>query len=218
MAQSPDHEHCWGVILAGGEGSRLRSLTQLISGDDRPKQFCRLWGTSTLLSRTRRRIEKYFPTRRTIFVLARSHERFYREELVDVLSTHMVVQPCNRGTLPVILWTLMRVVRLDPQAVVTFFPSAFLEMIASAALSLHGLFTAVVPEREEEAIQPLYQTISATDFSMQVLASSADRLAVLCLDDVGWSDLGDPHRVMDTLSRNGLESPQLMIRRREVSC
>ena len=87
MAQSPDHEHCWGVILAGGEGSRLRSLTQLISGDDRPKQFCRLWGTSTLLSRTRRRIEKYFPTRRTIFVLARSHERFYREELVDVLST-----------------------------------------------------------------------------------------------------------------------------------
>jgi hypothetical protein len=93
---------------------------------------------------------------------------------------------------------------------------AFLDMIASATPALHQLFAAVAPERED-AIEPLYHTISATDFSMQVLASSADRLAVLCLGDVGWSDLGDPHRVMDTLSRNGLESPQLMDRRREAS-
>jgi hypothetical protein len=36
-------EHHWGlVILAGGDGERLRSLTGLVSGDDRPKQFCSL--------------------------------------------------------------------------------------------------------------------------------------------------------------------------------
>jgi len=35
-------KHRWGVILAGGEGVRLRNLTRLVSGDDRPKQFCRL--------------------------------------------------------------------------------------------------------------------------------------------------------------------------------
>jgi len=32
------------VILAGGDGERLRSVTPLVSGDDRPKQFCSLMG------------------------------------------------------------------------------------------------------------------------------------------------------------------------------
>jgi len=30
----------WAVILAGGDGTRLRSFTRHIAGDDRPKQFC----------------------------------------------------------------------------------------------------------------------------------------------------------------------------------
>jgi mannose-1-phosphate guanylyltransferase len=34
----------WGVLLAGGDGTRLMNLTRLISGDDRPKQFSRLFG------------------------------------------------------------------------------------------------------------------------------------------------------------------------------
>jgi mannose-1-phosphate guanylyltransferase len=45
----------WVVILAGGEGFRLRPLTRSISGDDRPKQFCAVVGTETLLGDTRRR-------------------------------------------------------------------------------------------------------------------------------------------------------------------
>jgi mannose-1-phosphate guanylyltransferase len=42
----------WGVILAGGDGVRLRPLTKLICGDDRPKQFCPLFGGRTLLEQT----------------------------------------------------------------------------------------------------------------------------------------------------------------------
>src|SRR3972149_7042609 len=41
----------WGLILAGGEGIRLRPLTQALYGDERPKQFCALLGRETLLER-----------------------------------------------------------------------------------------------------------------------------------------------------------------------
>jgi hypothetical protein len=33
-------EHLWAVLLAGGDGIRLRDLTRRIAGDSRPKQFC----------------------------------------------------------------------------------------------------------------------------------------------------------------------------------
>ena len=32
--------HLWAVLLAGGDGVRLRGLTESIVGDQRPKQFC----------------------------------------------------------------------------------------------------------------------------------------------------------------------------------
>jgi hypothetical protein len=47
----------WAVILAGGDGTRLRPLTQHLTGDARPKQFCRLFGGQTLLDQTRRRAD-----------------------------------------------------------------------------------------------------------------------------------------------------------------
>jgi len=54
----PQNDH-WAVILAGGEGTRLRSMTRTIAGDDRPKQFCPLVDERTLLEQTRQRINVY---------------------------------------------------------------------------------------------------------------------------------------------------------------
>jgi len=34
----------WAVVLAGGEGVRLRPLVRRAFGDERPKQFCPLLG------------------------------------------------------------------------------------------------------------------------------------------------------------------------------
>ena len=39
----------WAVVLAGGEGVRLRPLVHRAFGDERPKQFCPLLGPRTLL-------------------------------------------------------------------------------------------------------------------------------------------------------------------------
>lgn len=53
--------HRWGLILTGGEGRRLLPFTLSIRGNDRPKQFCTVMGSETLLQQTQRRISKLIP-------------------------------------------------------------------------------------------------------------------------------------------------------------
>ena len=117
------NDHRWGVILAGGDGVRLRPLTRLACGDNRPKQFCPLLGGRTLLAQTQSRISKTVAPDRILFALTKKHEPFYSRALDEVPPVRKVVQPCNRGTLPAILWALLRVLRLDRQALVAFLPS-----------------------------------------------------------------------------------------------
>jgi mannose-1-phosphate guanylyltransferase len=117
------NEHRWGLILSGGEGIRLRPLARLLSGDNRPKQFCRLLGCNTLLAQTMLRIVDVISPEQTLILLTKSHERFYRKEIADLAAHRIVEQPFNRGTLPGMLWSLLRLQRFDDQAVVAIFPS-----------------------------------------------------------------------------------------------
>lgn len=130
----------YAVVLAGGDGTRLRSITKMISGDDRPKQFCSILGEETLLDKTRLRTAREVPAENTYFSLTRKHERFYKSSLVEVADHLKVIQPQGRGTAPAILYSLFRIARMDPTATVAFFPSdhyfsdgnAFMAHVASA--------------------------------------------------------------------------------------
>jgi mannose-1-phosphate guanylyltransferase len=64
------------LIWAGGDGTRLLPLTRSITGDDRPKQFCTVIGSETLLQQTQRRVSKLIPAWRTMLVLTAKHEPF----------------------------------------------------------------------------------------------------------------------------------------------
>src|ERR1700722_6335642 len=88
----------WAVLLAGGDGTRLQSLTHKIAGDSRPKQFCRIFGDKSLLNQTLERVSPLFPTCRTMFVVTKSHETFYREDLLNAGHSEIIEQPRNRGT------------------------------------------------------------------------------------------------------------------------
>ncbi len=111
------------VVLAGGEGSRLRSLTRKIAGDDVPKQFCAIFGTETLIEQTLRRVALKIEPSLTSVVVTRSHERFYAPILGGLPSRNLVVQPQNRGTAPAILYSLLRLAATAPDAQVAIFPS-----------------------------------------------------------------------------------------------
>lgn len=112
-------ERC-AVILAGGEGSRLKSLTRTIAGDERPKQFCPILNGETLLTVTRKRVALKIAPENIFFSLTQKHERFYKTEFSGVPKNQLIVQPENKGTAPAILYSLLR---LPANATVAFFPS-----------------------------------------------------------------------------------------------
>ena len=128
------------VILAGGEGSRLKSLTRSIAGDDRPKQFCPILNDRTLLDETRRRVALGIKPENTYFSLTEKHEKFYKRQLWNARANQLIVQPENKGTAPAILYSLMRLAQHSPESTVAFFPSdhyfsndeAFMNNVASA--------------------------------------------------------------------------------------
>jgi mannose-1-phosphate guanylyltransferase len=119
--REPIHERA--VILAGGDGTRLRELSCKVSGDRRPKQFCEFFGGKSLLAHTRDRLQPLFRDENTFFVLNHAHRMYYRRELADVPSSQKLVQPLSRGTAPAIALAVLEIMACDPDSTIAFFPS-----------------------------------------------------------------------------------------------
>ena len=289
----------WGVILAGGDGTRLQKLTRLICGDERPKQFCPLFGGRTLLGQTLQRSEQTIPREQILVSLSGHHRKWYSRE-AGLRPSQRVVQPENRGTAPPILHSLLSLAQLNAQALVAILPcdhhysdelsfasalerafetaaertdsvvllgakpdypeveygwielgsplghegselfrvrrfrekpaidvarrlleqgsvwntfvmvghvQAFLQMVqATVPALLNVLASARMWKGKETHIESsLYERVPSVSFSHRVLSAETDQLAVLRLNEVGWSDLGDPGRAFAAASESGCE-------------
>jgi mannose-1-phosphate guanylyltransferase len=113
----------WVMVLAAGEGSRVRALTRDLHGNPAPKQFSSVDGKTTLLGSTLQRARRIAPSENIVTIVAAEHERWWRSELMDFPQDNIIVQPENRGTAAGILLPEMWIARHDDSATVVILPS-----------------------------------------------------------------------------------------------
>ena len=118
-----NRRNIWVVLLAGGDGQRLRALTTNARGISTPKQYCSLNGGRSLLQISLQRALAVTSRERIVIVVTDSHRGWWERELFALPRSQVVVQPCNRGTGLGFLLPLLVIAKSDPEAGVMFIPS-----------------------------------------------------------------------------------------------
>lgn len=292
-------DHDWALILAAGDGSRLKALTTKPCGTAVPKQFCSLNGGHSLLQDAVARADSLIRHDRICTIVAQQHREFWTEQLATFPAGNVVVQPRNRGTAIGILYPLLHIACRDPQAHMLLLPadhyvrdenslrqsmrialervrknpqspillgiepdhidpdlgyilpgqpdalgsqtvSRFIEKpkpnVAGDIIDAGGLWNAFIIAASVQtlidlymvryaplvmemqvivsrslnagtagagwsAIVDMYERFPNLDFSRDLLEDCTDALRVITVPPCGWSDLGTPKRVAETLRR-----------------
>lgn len=84
------------LISAGGRGTRLWPL----STDEKPKQFCALYGELTLLQEAYQRARLFVPAERVFVSIADSQQIWVQQQLPTLCPSRMIVEPEGRNTAP----------------------------------------------------------------------------------------------------------------------
>jgi mannose-1-phosphate guanylyltransferase len=114
----------WAVVLAGGEGTRLASLTRALYGAELPKQFAVLSGCRSMLQTTVDRILPLLPLERVVVVASRQHEELARQQLREWgEKITLLVQPRNLDTGAGLILPLAWLRARDRTATVAVLPS-----------------------------------------------------------------------------------------------
>src|SRR5688500_3048139 len=121
VVQSPGDS--WALVLAGGEGSRLQSLTTLASGLAVPKQFCSFGGGASLLNDALKRASVIATPERACAIVSEHHARWWQSLPISLPKENLIIQPRNRGTAIGILLPLLHILHRDPDASLVVLPS-----------------------------------------------------------------------------------------------
>jgi mannose-1-phosphate guanylyltransferase len=113
----------WAVVLAAGEGTRLKALTTTEGGIVVPKQYCAFGDDRSLLRCAIDRAARIVPPERIVAVVASEHRGWWRAELSDLPQENVLVQPRNKGTAAGILFPVLNVFERDRGARVFVLPS-----------------------------------------------------------------------------------------------
>jgi mannose-1-phosphate guanylyltransferase len=147
-------EHVWALVLAAGDGSRLRALTTKPCGTAVPKQFCSLHGHRSLLEDAIVRASHIVPPERICTIVAQQHHQWWSQTsgLSSLPAKNLIVQPRNRGTAIGILYSLLHILAKDPKAKVLLLPA---DHYVRDEATMHQALTAAVERLEHEPKKPV---------------------------------------------------------------
>lgn len=134
----------WVVVLAGGEGQRVRAFTRDALGQPAPKQFCCFGSDRSLVRRALDRARRLTAAERIVVVVSDNQRRWWEVELTDHPRRNIVSQAGNRGTGIAILRATLEVSNRDPDAVMLVTPSDY-EVLDD------GILTAALTRTVDEA-------------------------------------------------------------------
>ncbi len=107
------------IIMAGGVGSRFWPLSR----KERPKQFLDILGTGeTLIQQTFRRFKSTCPEKNIFVVTSAEHREVVLEQL-GIDPSHVLGEPFRRNTAPCIAYGTFRILKENPEAVITVTPA-----------------------------------------------------------------------------------------------
>ena len=114
--------HLYGVILAGGSGTRFWPLSR----ERFPKQFLRIIGEETLIQQTLRRLLGAMPANRVFIVTNEQQADSIELQLIDwkdELDENLILEPEGRNTAPAIGIAAFHLIEKDPEAVMVVLPA-----------------------------------------------------------------------------------------------
>jgi mannose-1-phosphate guanylyltransferase len=116
-------ESRWAVVLAGGDGKRMRPLISSWLSEDRPKQYCSFVGSRSMIQHTIDRARAVVSAERIVTIIGQGHRKFLTESVNERVPGVVLEQPSNLGTAPGVFLPTAYVLADDPEATVIFLPS-----------------------------------------------------------------------------------------------
>ncbi len=139
----------WTLVLAGGEGARMRPVVERWLGRHRPKQYCAFSGGRTMLEHTVERALLLSPESRLLTVTGPGHHAYLEDH--PPVPGAVIEQPDNKETAPGLYLPLARILRADPEAVVVVLPSDHF-MTPNARFAASALEAAALARRQPSKI------------------------------------------------------------------
>lgn len=207
IARGVSHE-LWGIVLAGGKGRRLLSVTGGV-----PKQYYAPRGDRTLLEETLRRLGPVVPPERLVTVIDRTHDARATALARRVDLGHIARQPLDRGTAPGVLLGLSALdapndafLVLTPSDHGVANPAVFRRGLRRAADALHRGHTDIVLF----AVAP---SAPLGDFGW-VLPAAGARLSQGALASIGsFEEKPEAGRARDLLAAGGAWNTMVLVAR-----